>query len=246
MGVGTLLVATIDPSTPRAYLSGMEDLERIRQRIELVMDHLQGNSISAISKERGVSRPTVRKWIERYEESGVKGLLNLTSPGRPREISLHLRKEIVRLPLETRPPLDLGEQWTTRTLGQAFGISPSHIANIWQEAGIDPPLHLQQVLANPDMQVPLRIDLSAPAWFRMDLQMLLEEHDWALTEYILARLVGEDPPGASLRWKEIRAEVLEAIRDPERQRKGLLRRPVADPRQPEYLLEIMRRTGHED
>lgn len=250
--VETYIVATIDLSTAVAYLLRMaqrDQLQKIQDRIGIVLDHLSGKSVSAIARERGGSRPTVRKWIERFDAEGVEGLLSRSSPGRPREISPELRREVVRVTLEARPPPDLGEQWTTRLLGEVFGISSSHISNIWEEEGIDPPLHLQQVKKNPNRTVRLRIDLSVAAWFKMNLIMHLDDHGWTLEEYLLARLVGDAPPGHLPPWEELREQALGAIRDDGRQQRWWRRhrdRPVVDPRQPEYLVELKRRMSGED
>ena len=144
-----------------------EEFQKLQDRLDVVLDHiLWGKSISDIARERGASLPTIRKWIEWLEADGLHGLLDSKrSPGRPRKIPQGVRDEIIRLTLETRPPSDLGEDrhWTTRLLADLSGISASHIANIWREAGIDPRLHLQQVERNPDRKVPLRVDLLVPA-----------------------------------------------------------------------------------
>ena len=47
--------------------------------------HNAGFSISEISRQTGATRPTVRRWLRRFEESGV--LTDLPRSGRPRATS---------------------------------------------------------------------------------------------------------------------------------------------------------------
>ena len=52
-----------------------------------------GFSVSQIAREMGVSRPTVRRWLQRYEESGI--LKDLPRTGRPRQVTAHDTERIV-------------------------------------------------------------------------------------------------------------------------------------------------------
>ncbi|MCH6587669.1 MAG: helix-turn-helix domain-containing protein, partial [Proteobacteria bacterium] len=157
----------------------------------------------------GTSRPTVRKWLRRFDEAGIEGLLSERSPGRPPEVDPLIREELVRLPRETRPPFDLGDQWTTRTLGAVFEVSPTSVSKVWRKAGYDPPQHLQQVEHNPDRLVPLRVELRVPAWFKLHLEVHCREWDITLDDHILDALTGPDRldvfrddvlPGLRVRW----------------------------------------------
>lgn len=56
------------------------------QRLMAVQEHREGTSISELAEINGVSRKTIYKWLERYEEQGVEGLSNVSrrphrSPG---------------------------------------------------------------------------------------------------------------------------------------------------------------------
>ena len=220
-----------------------KELQAIQKRVEIVLTALDGRSVRAIAEKLGVSRPTVRKWTKAFEEHGPEGLLSRSKPGRPRQVSEAIRKELVRLPQDTRPPLDLGEspkyepQWSSRLLGDTFGISSSVVSEIWKEFSYDAPLHLQQVDRNPDQMVPLRIDLQVPAWVKMRLQMFLEMRGWTLEQYLLARLTGDWTPDEMDPWHEIREETLKTIKDPDYRREywqAFIRREVVDPRKVEY------------
>ena len=205
------------------------ELQKLQERLEVVLDHtLRDKSISGIARERKTSRPTVRKWIKRFEAEGLRGLFDRSSPGRPKRIAESVRDEIIRLTLETRPPPDLGEgRWTAELLAELCGISASHIANIWKEGGIDPPQHLQQVMHNPFRGVPLKINLQVPAWVKLNLELILKERDWTLHQYLLARLIDVDPDQAA-GLEERREEAFDTL--PGRWREALSKLPEGAPR----------------
>ena len=224
----------------------VQKLQKLRERVDLVLDHtLRGIGISEIARERNTSRPTVRKWIKLFEAQGQRGLLDRPLPGRSRVIPQWVRDEVVRLTLETRPPNDLGEdrRWTTRLLGELFDVSPSHIANIWREAGIDPRQHLQQVVKNPFRPVPLRVEFDVPAWVKLNLELTLRQRDWTLRQYMLARLVDVDPDQLTAGLEERWEEVFETLRD--LWSEAVSRLPVEDPRSPEYRHELKQRIQSE-
>ena len=169
-----------------------DDLEALRRRLDLVLAHLDGQAVATIARTYSTSRPTVRKWLDRFKEGGIAALLSERSPGRPSEVHPLIREELVRLPRDTRPPADLGDQWTTRTLGEVFGISQTYVSNVWQEAGYDPPQHPQQVERNPDRPVPLRVELRLPAWFKLHLELWCRERDITWDEDLFKALAGPD------------------------------------------------------
>ena len=43
-------------------------------RVQLIHDHEEGESISALSEIYGVARKTIYKWLERHDAAGVAGL----------------------------------------------------------------------------------------------------------------------------------------------------------------------------
>ncbi len=48
-----------------------KELERVRQRLDIVLAHAGGLNVSDVAESVGVSRPTARKWIRRYEAAGI-------------------------------------------------------------------------------------------------------------------------------------------------------------------------------
>ena len=73
---------------------------KLELRLELVRRYLGGESISALSREFGVSRPTAYLWVERFERHGsTRALLDRSSrPKRsPSKISTKLESRICKL-----------------------------------------------------------------------------------------------------------------------------------------------------
>lgn len=207
-----------------------EELERLRERVDIVLGHLDGRNVSEIAEHVGKSRPTVRKWIARYDDEGVAGLLSLPpSGGRPREIGDDIREALVRLPRETRPPADMGDQWTAEMLARVFSVSSSFVSNVWKEAGFDPPRHPQQALRNQIRMVVLHADLVVPEWFALMLQTAARERDMDLGDLLLDPITRGEP------WPELYDETFRRAskaRDKlkERWKAQLARLPREDPR----------------
>lgn len=78
------------------------DLEYVQRRLKYVLLVRDNDiSISEASREAGVTWKTMKSWIHRYNESGVKGLLN-KSRGSLNPVSDELKKLIVDIKLENR------------------------------------------------------------------------------------------------------------------------------------------------
>lgn len=100
----------------------LEDLakgtdEELARRAQIVLLSAQHTCVHDISAAVGLHPINVRKWIHRYNRSGLKGLLPRRSPGRPRVFSRQQRDAIVRL--ATTDPRTLGlafDAWSLRRL----------------------------------------------------------------------------------------------------------------------------------
>lgn len=213
--------------------AALRELRAVHKRLGLVLAHLAGKPAGAVAQQHGTTRPTVRKWLRRFAEAGIEGLLSEHSPGRPADVDPLIREELVRLPRESRPPLAMGDQWTTRTLAKVFDVSSNLVSLEWKKAGYDPPQHLQQVEHNPDRRVPLRIEFQVPAWLKLHLELLCRERGATLRDVVLEALAG----GEGL--DGLRSDVLAELRA--RWIAANERLPRVDPRTPEYRVELKRR-----
>lgn len=78
----------------------------VSSRAQIVLWYGEGRRKSEIAAALVTSRPTVDKWIKRYEKHGMEGLMNRTSPGGPRQPD-RIRGRVLALSRVT-PPSALG------------------------------------------------------------------------------------------------------------------------------------------
>ncbi len=112
-------------SKPRSLVPEFSVTWRLRRagyRIVLLAD--QGLGTMAIAAGTGASKPTVRRWQERFMEEGVDGLLRdkTRKPGTPPTPEAKVR-ELVETALA--PPPGGETHWTVRALAAAVGIGAS-------------------------------------------------------------------------------------------------------------------------
>ncbi|MGO9297376.1 MAG: helix-turn-helix domain-containing protein, partial [Streptosporangiaceae bacterium] len=97
-----------------------------------------------IAEMSGASRPTIDKWIERYEAYGVGGLISEKSPGGRRTIPGHIRGRVLALTRQT-PPKELGiSHWTSGKMAgyikktEGVSVSQPWVSRLWRDNGIQP------------------------------------------------------------------------------------------------------------
>jgi putative transposase len=92
----------------------------IVERSKILLLSYQGKNDTEISRELKVDYKTVRKWMKRVLDLGVKeGLIDKSRSGRPQDISAESRAYVI--PLACMKPKDLGyphEIWTQRLLAK--------------------------------------------------------------------------------------------------------------------------------
>ncbi len=91
-------------------------------RAKVVLAAADGHGTTAIGRRTGLSRPSVRRWRERFAQEGVAGLLRdkTRKPGTP-PLPAAIVERVVELTRQTPP----GEatHWTGRAMAEAAGIS---------------------------------------------------------------------------------------------------------------------------
>ena len=92
----------------------------------------------------GASRPTVDKWLERYVQFGMEGLVSRTSPGGPRQIPERIRGRVLAL-TRTTPPSALGiSHWSSTEMAryikktEGVYVSQTWVSRLWREHGLAP------------------------------------------------------------------------------------------------------------
>ena len=100
----------------------------------------------ALRREVGVSLPTVKRWLDRYEAGGLAGLEDRPRRGRPRtSITAEVEAEVVRRTLEEDPPS--GTHWSTRLMAGAAGLHHGQVGRVWRAHGLKP--HLARTFKLP-------------------------------------------------------------------------------------------------
>ena len=86
----------------------------LARRAQIVLLSTQRVSVREISRRIGMHPINVRKWLHRFNVSGLNGLYPRRSPGRPRLFSDEQRKAIIGL--ATTNPQELGLSFDTWSL----------------------------------------------------------------------------------------------------------------------------------
>ena len=104
----------------------LEDLvkgtdEELARRARIILLSAQHTGVHEIGSTVGLHPINVRKWIHRFNRSGLKGLDSRRSPGRPRLFSRQQREAIVDL-----ATTDTRVRWGwSSTPGRCSGCAPS-------------------------------------------------------------------------------------------------------------------------
>lgn len=105
----------------------------VRARIVLLASEGVANQV--IAEMVGVSRPTVNLWRGRYQERGLKGLLDVARSGRPKRIDESAILSATLMP----PAKSLGiTHWSSRRLAVRLKVDHSTVAGVWKRYGIKP------------------------------------------------------------------------------------------------------------
>jgi transposase len=110
---------------------------RLVERARIILGAAQGRNTERIAAELGIARQTVARWRLRFAEHGLAGIeKDAPRSGRPRLILPDKIDEIVSKTTRETPPG--ATHWSTRTLAQTTGISPSSVGRIWRAHGLKP------------------------------------------------------------------------------------------------------------
>jgi transposase len=116
----------------------------VSSRAQIVLWYCDGRRKSEIARALGTSRPTVDKWIDRYERQGMAGLVSRTSPGGPRQIPDRIRAKVLALARVT-PPSALGiSHWSSTDMSQYIRktegvyVSQTWVSRLWRDNGLQP------------------------------------------------------------------------------------------------------------
>ena len=108
-------------------------------RARIVLATADGESVKAIGRATGKSKPCVWRWQERYAAEGVDGLeRDKTRPPGRKPLPAALKAKVLAKTVRETPPA--ATHWSVRTMAKAMGISHTSVQRIWGEAGLKPHL----------------------------------------------------------------------------------------------------------
>jgi transposase len=108
----------------------------LRARIVLACAEKAQPSNQEVAQRLQVNQATVGKWRRRFVAERLDGLLDDPRPGAPRKITDDKVEAVIVKTLE-ETPLD-ATHWSTRSMAQKAGVSPSSVGRIWRGFGLQP------------------------------------------------------------------------------------------------------------
>jgi transposase len=113
--------------------------QRMVERAKVLLASADGISGNEIAATVGVSRITVLRWLNRYEEEGITAVLgDRPRSGRPRRITPEFEAEVIRKTLHEPPPS--GTHWSSRLMAKEVNLHPTTVWRIWRSHGLKPHL----------------------------------------------------------------------------------------------------------
>ena len=106
-------------------------------RAEIILLKSQDNTQEQIRNELNISRRTVMKWVNRFNELGIGGLKDAPGRGRKPWISNEINNLIITK--ATQPP-ENKSRWTLRSMAKEAGVSSTHVLRVWRSNDIKPHL----------------------------------------------------------------------------------------------------------
>jgi transposase len=108
-------------------------------RAQIVLATADGESVKAIARTTGKSKPCVWRWQRRFADDGIDGLLrDKTRPPGRKPLAPDLKAKVLAKTASETPPD--ATHWSVRTMARAMGISHTSVQRIWREAGLKPHL----------------------------------------------------------------------------------------------------------
>jgi transposase len=121
-------------------------------RAEIILASAAGESVKAICRATGKSKPCVWRWQARFAEDGIEGLKRdkTRPPGRKPLPDALKAKVLAKTATETPPN---ATHWSVRSMAKEMGVSHTSVQRIWREAGIKPHLVKSfKISTDPDFE----------------------------------------------------------------------------------------------
>jgi transposase len=110
--------------------------QQLALRAQIILACGQGLNNTEVTRELGVTMPTVGKWRQRFVERRLDGLLDEPRPGAPRKISDAAVERVITKTLESKPKH--ATHWSTRSMALSTGLNQTAISRIWRAFALQP------------------------------------------------------------------------------------------------------------
>lgn len=143
----TLMTTETDRRRLERLVRGHNTTQKVARRARIVLKMMEGMPKARIAAEVSTSRPTVYRWIAKYDQEGLHALLkDAPRSGRIPSMSKEKEKAIVDATLQTIPPN--ATHWSVREMAKAQNVSHMAIQRIWKKYHIKPHLVKRFKLSN--------------------------------------------------------------------------------------------------
>ena len=118
------------------YARGRSTPARLVLRAKLVLLAAEGKTNLDIAAELGTTKKTVGMWRQRFLERRLAGI-EKDAPRSGRKQDARIVREILRKTTTEQPPGG-ATHWSTRSMGQAVGVSRSLVQRVWKQHNLQP------------------------------------------------------------------------------------------------------------
>jgi transposase len=134
-----ITVTAEDRARLRRLVRNRNSPAKVVWRARIVLATADGETVKAICRATGKSKPCVWRWQRRFAEEGVDGLLrDKTRPPGRKPLGAELKAKVLAKTARETP--GDATHWSVRSMAKAFGISHTSVQRIWREAGLKPHL----------------------------------------------------------------------------------------------------------
>ena len=135
----SIILSPEERSTLDRWARGRSIPLRLVERAQIIQMAANGSLSQDIARSRGVSRPTVQLWRQRFLALRLAGLeKDAPRPGRIPRIAARKIRAVVEATLHKTPPN--ATHWSTRSMAKAQGLSEATIRRIWKQHNLKPHL----------------------------------------------------------------------------------------------------------
>src|SRR5882724_3044487 len=108
----------------------------LAQRARIILACADGETNTTVAERLRVSKQMVCKWLTRFLNKRLDGLLDEPRPGTPRRLSDVEVERVLTMTLESTPKN--ATHWSTRSLAATCGLSRNSIHRVWRAFALAP------------------------------------------------------------------------------------------------------------